>query len=169
MQNRVGLIPKKNSSGFTLIEILVVIVIVGITLGFALLAFGDFGSQRRIRVAAEQFVNYVKFVQQQSILETSTLGISFNQNNYQVLRFQAPKTWQEMPKKSVFRQQHFPSDAIIRLESSTKSSSNPPIIINASGDMTAFKLNAGSAKNSDIANVIGTSNGEVAMQPLKSP
>ncbi len=45
MQNRA----RADLNGFTLIEILVVIVIVGITLSFALLAFGDFGSERRIR------------------------------------------------------------------------------------------------------------------------
>lgn len=160
---------KNNSNGFTLIEILVVIVIVGITLSFALLAFGDFGSQRRIRVAAEQFINYVNFVQQQAILETATLGIMFNQNTYQVVKFQPPKTWQAMPKKSVFHLQHFPSDAIIRLDSHSTINNTPSIIINASGDMSPFKLNVGSSKNNTIAVIRGESNGELVMQPVASP
>ncbi len=89
--------------GFTLIEILVVLFIIGITLGFAMLAFGDFGGKRRIIVAAEQFANYIKFIQQDAILETATLGIRMDQRGYQVFRFQPPQRWVPVPKKSVFR------------------------------------------------------------------
>lgn len=146
-----------------------VLLIMGITIGFALLAFGDFGSQRRIVMAAEQFINYVKFVQQQASLETSTLGINVNRNTYQVLRFHPPTSWQRMPQKGVFHEQHFPSNAIIRLESDRKNSVNPQIIINASGEMTAFTLNFSSTNQSNIANVVGEYDGTVSLQVLKSP
>ena len=155
--------------GFTLIEILVVLLIVGITLGFALLAFGDFGSKRRIITAAEQFVNYVKFAQQQAILETSTLGISLNRNSYQILRYQASSNWQPVSNKRVFHAQHFPDSAIVHMESNVKKMGNPQIIINASGDMTSFTLNFGSAKQVNIANVIGKHDGSVALQILSAP
>ena len=160
---------REHSNGFTLIEILVVVLIIGITIGFALLAFGDFGSKRRILLSAEQFINYVKFTQHQAILETSTLGIMLNNNGYQILRFQPPSTWQGMPNKTIFHQQRFPQGAIVRLDSNTAKSSNPQIIINSSGDMTTFKLNLGSEKDATIATVIGKSNGEIILQPINSP
>lgn len=160
---------RERSHGFTLIEILVVVLIIGITLGFALLAFGDFGSKRRIVMAAEQFVTYVKFVQQQAILETSTLGISLNKNNYQVLRFQAPTDWQVMPQKNIFREQHFPDNAVVNIETTTNSKEAPQIIINSSGDMTPFKLNISSERQINIAVVIGKNNGTIAIQLLQAP
>ncbi len=40
----------KNHKGFTLIEILIVLMIIGITLSFAILSFGDFGEGRKVKV-----------------------------------------------------------------------------------------------------------------------
>lgn len=157
------------SRGFTLIEILVVVLIVGITIGFALLAFGDFGSKRRIVMATEQFVNYVKLVQHQAILETSTLGISVDHNNYQVLRLNSTAGWQSMAEKSVFHQQHFPESTIVRFDNLENTKKNPQIIINSSGDMTAFTLTISSGKEIDIANIMGKSNGAVVIQWLPLP
>lgn len=154
----------KNKAGFTLIEILVVLFIIGITLGFAMLAFGDFGSKRRIVIAAEQFVNYVKFIQQEAILETGTLGILFDSNSYQVMRFQPLKNWQFMPKKGIFHQQHFPHNAIIHLENNLTKKGEPQIVINAAGDMTPFRLNLGSNEEENIAKVIGEQDGSIALQ-----
>lgn len=159
----------QNKRGFTLIEILVVLLIIGITLGFALLAFGDFGSKRRIVIAAEQFVNYVKFIQQEAILETSTLGISFDKNGYHVMRFQPPKNWQPMPTKGVFHQQRFPSNAVVHLEKSLNKMGEPQIIINAAGDMTTFKLNFGSNNQINIATVVGERDGTISLQVLNGP
>ncbi len=162
LQGRHGLELKK-SSGFTLIEILVVVFIVGITLGFALLAFGDFGSKRRIFLSAEQFVNYVKFVQQRAILGTSTLGITVHQNSYQTLYFQPPKTWQTLSQNTF----SFPSNAIVMLETNKKSSESPQIIINSTGDMTPFTLTFGSTNEENIAEVIGKDNGNVFLKVPK--
>ena len=157
----------KNKAGFTLIEILVVLLIIGITVGFALLAFGDFGSKRRMVVAAEQFVNYVKFTQQAGILKTSTLGIQLRENGYEVLQFQSPNHWQSMPKNSVFHAQHFPNNALIHFNAAEKT--GPQIIINASGDMTTIQLNIGSKEQPHIAIIIGKQNGTVSLQLLDAP
>lgn len=156
----IGMPNKQYQQGFTLIEILVVILIVGITLGFALLSFGDFGGQRRIIMAAEQFVNDVKLAQQQAILGTDTLGIHINQTHYEVMRFKAPKHWQAVAN-GFFHPQKFPKNAVVHLENKGILSGEPQIIINASGDMTPFKLIFRSLNKIDVVEVVGEHNGDV--------
>lgn len=155
-----------NNKGFTLIEILVVLLIIGITMGFALMSFGDFGEKRRIIVAAEQFTQYVKLVQQQAILETSTLGINFKNDSYQVLRFKAPASWSPLPAKSIFHRQHFPRGLVINLKKANTKPGTPIIIINSSGDMTPFTLDFGTSKQSSLATINGLRNGTIS---VKSP
>ncbi len=155
--------------GFTLIEILVVVLIIGITMGFALLAFGDFGGSRRVTVAAEQFVSYVKLAQQQAIMETGTLGIKLNKNNYQVLRFQAPATWIAIMPNNIFHDQHFPDSAITKLVSDTKNTGKPQIIINSTGDMTPFTLQIGTTNKEKLLTIVGTYNGNVSIRPVELP
>jgi general secretion pathway protein H len=154
---------KQNNQGFTLIEILVVILIVGITLGFALLSFGDFGSKRRIVMAAEQFVNDIKLAQQQAILGTDTLGIHIDKTQYEVLRFIPPNHWRAMTH-GFFRPQKFPENTIVTLVNRAIVSSDPQIIINASGDITPFKLLFSSSNEADIVEVVGEHNGNVMVQ-----
>ncbi|WP_133127303.1 type II secretion system minor pseudopilin GspH [Legionella nagasakiensis] len=155
--------------GFTLLEILVVLIIIGITLGFALLAFGDFGEKRRIIVAAEQFTHYVKLAQQQAILEASTLGIHFNKQTYQILRFTSSGHWQPLPQKGIFHTQKIPSNTTFDWETEKKKGEFPEIIINASGDTTPFTLYFGSNKTSKLAAVIGKHDGSIILQTVNSP
>ena len=157
----------KTNMGFTLIEILVVILIVGITLSFALMAFGDFGEKRRIVISAEQFSQYVKLAQQQAILETTTLGIGIHKNGYQVMRLSPKAKWLPMSSNSIFHEQHFPKGLLINLQNNASSRGNPSIIIDSSGDMTAFTLTFGSAKQPSIVSIIGEHNG--ALHTAKSP
>lgn len=153
--------------GFTLIEIMVVILIVGITLSFALMSFGDFGEKRRIIISAEQFNNYVKLAQQLAILETATLGVAVNKNGYQILQLSARAQWRPMPSTSIFHAQYFPKGAIIHLESHSSHRGDPAIIINSSGDISVFKLTFGTAKNTSMIAIVSELNG--ALRSVKSP
>ncbi|HBI21430.1 MAG TPA: type II secretion system protein GspH [Legionella sp.] len=152
------------SRGFSLIEILVVLFIIGITLGFALLSFGDFGEKRRIIVAAEQLTQYIKLVQQYAILETSTLRLQIKADGYQVFRFQPPKTWSPIASTPLFRLQHFPKGLLVN-------GRGKPLVIqvDASGDMTAFTLTLGSSQQPTMVTIVGKRNGAVTLQHAKSP
>ncbi len=130
--------------GFTLIELLVVIFIVGITISFTLIAFGDFGEKRRIIVAAEQFGNNIKLAQQQAILDASTLGVHIDKSGYQILRFQA-NAWHPLPA-GVFHAQFFPKGLVINLHMGHLKPGRPAIIINSSGNTTAFQFDFGNQK-----------------------
>lgn len=148
----------KHAKGFTLTELLVVIVIIGVTLSFALLAFGDFGNKRRLIVAAEQFVYQVQLAQQQAILESSTLSIEIKDDHYQVMRFSSTKGWRQFAHQSLFQQQYFPRGTLTNLFIQNK---NKRIIINPSGETTPFDLNLGSEVKPNFVQVHGDLNGEM--------
>ena len=157
------------SRGFTLIEILVVLLILGITLGFALLSFGDFGEKRRIITAAELFANYAKMIQQQAILETNTFGIRFTNNDYEVVRFNSLHQWQPLPSKGLFHRRRIPEYLVIQLKHSSQTTKTPGIIIDASGNAIPFQLNFGSKKHTVFATVVGQPNGNIDVQLMESP
>lgn len=148
--------------GFTLIEIMIVIVIIGITVGYALVSFGDFGESKRVLIAAEQLVNNLRFAQQQAILQTSTFGLKIDSTNYQILQLHNNSHWQPLGNKGIFKLTYFPQNAVITLHTQNRPPiGTPPIIIHASGDITPFTLDFGTTKENKLATLRGTRNGEL--------
>lgn len=148
--------------GFTLVEILVVLLIVGITISFAMLAFGDFGAQRRVVFAAEQMVNDVKMLQHQASLEISTYGIRVNRDSYRVYRLDPSDHWVVVTSHSIFRQHFFPTGTILRFQPQLGSHDTPQITVNDSGDMTPFHLMV-EWKGAVVAEMIGHHSGLIQL------
>lgn len=151
---------RKNSPGFTLIEIMVVVVIAGIILSFALLAFGDFGRERRIFIAAEQFKNFVKLVQHQAMVESSTLGVRVTNKGYQVLRLKPPSHW-EVLKQPVFHHR-FPAHTVIWFHEAR--SEQPQLLVNAVGNLSAFQLDFKIQPDHLVATVTATADGVLTVR-----
>jgi general secretion pathway protein H len=151
----------RSSRGFTLTEILVVILIISITFGFALMAFGDFGKSREIKMATEQFANMIKLIQQQAILESSTLGLNIQKNAYKAYRYQAPDHWTPLPSRGIFTEQYFPKNATVVFQSNRKKNHQPDIVINSSGDQTPFILKVGTKKEFPLIILVGRHNGNL--------
>lgn len=151
--------------GFTLIELLIVIVIIGIVSSVTLYAFGDFGASRKATVAAEQFTSYLKLLEQRAILETSTFGINITPAGYETYRLDNASKWSQMPKNSFFHWQAFPAKVLVQLQSTIQNhTKRPDIIINPSGDMTAFKLFFGTRGEPELIQLIGKHNGDIVLQ-----
>ena len=155
-------------NGFTLIEILVVLTIIGITIGFALLAFGDFGASRRLVAGVEQFSNQVQLIQQQAMLESSTFGIQLEPTGYHVLRFTPPSSWQRLTADEMLRAHAFPARTLYHLES-TSPKQRPSIIIYATGDLSPFTLTFGLDKQPEIISVISLGDGTLSLKRHNKP
>jgi general secretion pathway protein H len=149
--------------GFTLIEILVVLAIIGITIGFALLSFGDFGAGRRAIVTTEQLSAYIKLVQQRAILENNTLGINVNKEGYSTLRLEQGQ-WQPMPVKSIFHPRSFPDNIVVQVQSNSKTNKRPVILIDPSGEISGFAITLGTTQKPAIATLLSGADGELIIQ-----
>lgn len=155
------------SRGFTLIEILIVLLILGVTLGFALLAFGDFGESRRLFFSVEQLANALRVAQQQAILETSTFGLKVDPTHYQIVRLSNASQWQVLPNKKIFAPHTFPKNTRVVLTTQHPSSpGDPSIILYPSGEMSAFTLHFGINKQKMTLSLIGKPNGDLHVSPL---
>lgn len=153
----------RDNQGFTLIEIMIVIVIIGITVGFALIAFGDFGQGRRIVFAAEQFVNVLKLAQQQAQLESITLGMRIDNNGYQLVSF-SNHHWQTAGNQGIFKWTNFPEKTRVLIKTAySAKNGEPAIIFNAAGEMTPFSLTLGTEEQPAMAIITGANNGNLAL------
>ncbi len=156
-------------TGFTLIEILVVLLIIGISLGFALLSFGDFGEKRRVIAFAEQFTSYLKLAQHQAIVEANTLGIRFTNPGYQLIRFTAANEWKPMVGLKFFNQQQPPRFIVMHLDFPNPLPNNPAITINPTGELSLFQISFGTLQQPSMAIVTNKPGGILAVKTGPSP
>jgi general secretion pathway protein H len=157
----------KSCLGFTLIEMLVVLVIIGISFGFAVLAFGDFGNSKRILFSAEQLVSTLRMAQQRSLLESSTLGVRIDDHGYQILKWGNNSRWQVIANKGLFKEHAFPEHTLIHLKTNLPSANNDPkIIIDATGAITPFTLSFSTEKE-EITTLQGIGNGQIIFRKTK--
>lgn len=154
---------KRSNQGFTLIEVMVVVVIIGITLGFAMMSFGDFGQSRRILTAAEGTLTSFKSIRQQAMLESATYGLNVMPKGYKILRFHPQKNWQSANSPFLIKPRPFPQQAVVQFESSQQNQ-GPQVIFFSTGEITPFRLTFGTKKNPYLFQIIGETNGHLTLK-----
>lgn len=138
--------------GFSLLELLVVLVIIGIVLTVALFALGNTAKNQRIQNAGERLVNLLPIVEEQAILEPNVYGLVINAMGYGFERIvikNGKKQWVAVTNNSLLAFRPWPSGTQIQLQISKEDASpitGPNIIISPSGDLTAFSLVLGNEK-----------------------
>jgi len=85
--------PLRGASGFTLIEILVVMVIVGILATFATLKIGNRSIDDRLQTESERFEQLVKLAQEESQVKGIPIGLRFTTSGYQFLSLNDKGQW----------------------------------------------------------------------------
>lgn len=141
--------------GFSLIELLVVLVIIAITVGFAVTLFSDFGRDRQWKISAQKLQHILVFLRETAVLEGENFVLVIAPTGYHVSGVEsssqlARATTGKFPAGG--RVVFVPAAPTLQLE------------ITSSGTLTPFELWMGSAKHPRLANLIGRENGHILLK-----
>lgn len=153
----------KTRSGFTLIEILVVIVLISIILSMATLAITTGTPKERLKTEAQRFSALLQLAQDEALLNATEFGIRLDEEGYQFV-IATEEGWQAVKNNNIFRKRLLPANMEFDLEldfqaASIKSSISKIGKVSKVGEVEKFE---NSKKNEYKPQIYLLSSGEIA-------
>jgi general secretion pathway protein H len=149
---------RPGSRGFTLIEILVVMVIIGVVIAGALLALSFTGPDRELHTEGERLVDLMNYAQEQGELQTRELGLYCTDHSYKFLAFDARRNlWVPIDDDDALRARTLPDAIKLQLDVEGREvvlasladeqkkkiapeDLQPHVMIFSNGDLTSFRV-----------------------------
>ena len=103
----------RNQVGFTLLEILVVLILLGIILSVAVLSAGG-GKEREIEQEVQRMVQLIHLAKEEAILNRQELAVKFSPNAYEFLRLEN-ENWIPYTENRLFYQRELGEEYELRL------------------------------------------------------
>ncbi len=144
------------SSGFSLIELLVVVSVIGIIVSIALLSLSVVGDDRQLRIEARRIGSLLEVAQDEAVMQGRDFGLELMFNSYRFVEYDPFQLrWVELLTDDIFRFRQLPDDIefdlllenkLVLLETDAQEIEDPDaafaphILIFSSGDSTPFEL-----------------------------
>ena len=138
-------------AGFTLIEILVVVVIMAVMTTIAVLSIGVLGKDRGLDDEGDRFTDVVAAATEQAGLEGRDYGIWFGPDRYEVMAYVARRQrWETVPEDRLYEIHELPVGLMPKLEIEGRpvmlapqkpdALQVPQVLIYAGGDSSSYRL-----------------------------
>ena len=157
----------RHQTGFTLLEILVVLILIGIILSVAVLSTGG-GKERELEQEVQRMVSLMQLAKEEAVLNRVELAIKFSPNAYQFLR-QENNDWVPYTDHRIFRPRNLGEEYELRLlqdgiSVSLQEKDAARIMLLSSGEMTPFELYVGLFNSEQRFHLIGNALGEITVE-----
>ncbi len=141
----------RRGAGFTLIEILVVVVIIAVLSSVALLSVGLLGKDRGLDTEGERYADVVAAALEQAQLEGRDFGLRFSNTHYEVLTYVTRRQrWESVIDDRLYAVHELPAGVGVRLELEGKliqfdedkpgEARLPQVLLYSSGDASPYVL-----------------------------
>lgn len=142
---------RARSSGFTLLELLVVLVLIGVIISFAVLSVGDGGRQERLRQEAERLTSLFNLASEEAVLQSMELGVVLQRGGYAFMTYDG-NGWLPVTGDDLFREHALPDGVELALfmdglqvslvppTAEQEEALEPQLWFSSSGERTPFEL-----------------------------
>jgi general secretion pathway protein H len=163
------------SSGFTLLELLVVIVIIGIITSMAMVSTRVLGGDHEMDQEARRFVAVLGQAREDAMLEGRDVGLRIDASGYDFMRYDGrQERWDLVVEDPLLRERTLPDGlaASLRLESrpvqlrprvapTEREQPQPQVVLMASGDLIPFEVRLERAGTREIRAIVGQADGKL--------
>ena len=166
-----------NAGGFTLIEILVVVVIIGVLSAGLLLSVSLTGRDRDLEKESDRLLALMNYAREQSELQTREYGLIFQDDSYEFVAYDVHRAiWRSVFEDDALILRRLPYGLDVKLKVETRpvvlkkpqdaKDKTPQVMIFSNGDLTSFVATL--ERDGGVRSVTLTQNeqGEVIEQPL---
>lgn len=151
---------RAGQGGFTLIELMVVLIIIGLLASLAMTGLSGNHSNREVKEAASNLRLLMQEASDRAVLDNQEIGLVMDDQGYSFLVFdENEKTWRSMLKKP-FSPRSFPETLTLvkhvdldipSMNASDESERIPDIVFFSSGEHTPFRLEFSLKARSDVS------------------
>ncbi len=182
------------AQGFTLIEVLVVVVLIGILSAVALLSVGSVGRKSPLEDEARRLHALLTFAAEESLMQGRDLGLRLEPAGYRFLSYDPESfIWEELSDDDLYKARELPEDVYMELfleekevvldtarnasppretrtdergeEEEKQAAPEPQLLILSSGEVTPFQLWIGQRFENDRYLIEGLADGQIDLWP----
>jgi general secretion pathway protein H len=159
-------------NGFTLLEIMVALVLMGIITSLAILALPKDRQQERLVTEARRLAALVELNRQEAILLGEPRGVRFMATGYEFLALGRDGAWAPPMQSHLLRQHRLPDDLTLGLRVEDRAmdvntmAPVPQLLVLSSGEATAFSVTLGAEDGSGYT-VSGDLVGRLRVEPAQ--
>ncbi len=145
---RQAVAPKaKRIAGFTLIELMVVLFIIGLSVGFIVLSVGGRSNDQYAEEEARRLAALIELAQQEAIVHNQEIAVSFGRDGYRFLRLEEKK-WQVISSDELLKPRELPPTVVLQLTlegdppgiGKAEEANTPHLFLLSSGESSPFEV-----------------------------
>ena len=166
-----------DSAGFTLIEIMVVVVIIGVVAALMVLSFTLTGRDRELEKESDRLFALFTYAREQAELQTREYGVLFQDDGYEFLSYDVRRAiWRGVPDDEALVARRLPDGLGVKLTVEARPvvltrpkdarDKTPQVMIFSNGDLTSFAATLEREGGLRSVTVTQDDQGQVIEQPM---